>query len=301
MTASPRPFVGLIGLGTIGSAIARRLLSAGVEPLLWNRSEKALQSFRKVHARIAETAEALISASDVVIVMLSDDQAVVTVLGLDDADRAAALSAKIIVNMGTGSPEMAISHETAIRAAGGTYIECPVSGSRQPAEEGRLLAMLAGGSAEQRALVRQLLAPVCRASVEAGSVPNGLLMKLAINLYLVTTVAALAESFHVADRLGIDANRFAELIELGPMASEVAVGKGRKIAARDFTVQAAIPDAVKNCRLVGEAASRAGAATPLLAQATVLFEAQNGEHGARLDMAAVIHSFLPRDHRREGA
>jgi 3-hydroxyisobutyrate dehydrogenase len=285
----------------MGSAIARRFIAAGIDILLWNRSKEALQPFLALNAPAAESVDALVAASDVILMMLSDDRAVVSALGLNDADRAMALVGKIVVNMGTGSPEMAIAHEAAIRAVGGTYIECPVSGSRQPAEEGRLLAMVAGGIVEQRSLVRQLIAPVCRASIDAGSVPNGLLMKLAVNLYLVTTVAALAESFNFADRLGIDAHRFAELIELGPMASDVAVSKGRKIADRDFAVQAAISDVVKNCRLVADAATNAGAAAPLLAQATMLFEAQDGENGTRLDMAAVIDSFGMRNGGPDGS
>ena len=270
--------------------MATRLVEAGVNPLLWNRSANALSPFRST-AGIAPSAEAMIVQSDVVILMLGDDDAVTDVLGLDNEHQSARLAGRIVVNMGTGAPEASLAFEQAVAAAGGTYLEAPVSGSRGPAEAGQLLAMVAGGRPDQRAIVRQILEPLCKASVDAGPIPNGLRLKLAVNLYLVTSVAALAEAFHFGDRLGIDRTLLADLISAGPMASDVSSGKARKMAARDFSAQAAIRDVHKNCRLVADAAKKAGASTPMLSEALALFAARDREDGPAVDMASVIDVF----------
>jgi 3-hydroxyisobutyrate dehydrogenase len=287
--------IGFIGLGNMGSAMARRLVAAGVEPYLWNRSQVRLTPFRGTNAHICASAEIVLERSDLILLMLSDDDAVAAVLNLRQSGARPPLANKIIVNMGTGAPARALSHQAAVAALGGTYVEAPVSGSRQPAEAGRLLAMIAGGTSAQRAMVGSAIAPLCRASIEVGAVPQALQMKLAVNLYLVTSVAALAEAFHLADRLGIQPLRFAEVLAASPMASEVSRGKGEKIARRDFSVQAAISDVHKNCRLVADAAAEAGASTPLLAQARALFAVRDGKDGSKVDMASIIDTFKPKE------
>lgn len=274
--------------------MARRLVAADIRPYLWNRSEDSLHSFRGTTAILCGSAGEVVQRSDVIIFILADDDALAAVLKLGGEGPPLALAGKIIVNMGTGSPARSLSHQAAIEALGGVYIEAPVSGSRQPAEDGRLLAMVAGGSTEQRELVANVIAPLCRATIDMGAVPKALRMKLAINLYLVTSVAALAEAYHLAGCFEIDPQRFAEVLAASPMASEVVNAKSRKIAARDFSVQATISDVYKNCRLIAEAAGLAGASTPLLAQTRALFAAQDGERGPHVDMAAVVDSFRPK-------
>jgi 3-hydroxyisobutyrate dehydrogenase len=95
--------------------------------------------------------------------------------------------------------------EADIRAVGGHYVEAPVSGSRKPAEAGQLVAMLAG-DADAIADARPLLTPMCRETMICGPVPNALLMKLSVNLFLISLVTGLAEAVHFADRHGLNLN-----------------------------------------------------------------------------------------------
>src|SRR3546814_9904121 len=101
--------------------------------------------------------------------------------------------------------------------------------------------MLAGESAAIEA-VRPLLRPMCRETVVCGPVPTALLMKLSVNLFLITMVTGLAEAVHFADRHGLDMQRFLAVLDAGPMASSVSRAKGLKLVARDFAVQATISD-----------------------------------------------------------
>src|SRR6267154_1387603 len=91
------------------------------------------------------------------------------------------------------SPAYSRELEADIRSVGGHYVEAPVSGSRKPAEAGQLVAMLAG-DADAIADVRPLLTPMCRETMICGPVPNALLMKLSVNLFLISLVTGLAEA-----------------------------------------------------------------------------------------------------------
>ena len=199
--------------------------------------------------------------------------------------------------MGTTAPDYSRALEADVRAAGGRYVEAPVSGSRVPAAAGELVAMLAGDPAAVEE-VRPLLAPMCRETVPCGPVPDALAMKLAINLYLITMVTGLAEAVHFADRHGLDLDRFRAVLDAGPMASSVSRVKLRASCwPADLSPQAAAADVLKNNQLVAAAARSAGLASPPLDVCHVLFaETVALGHGGA-DMVAVIRALEARTDR----
>jgi 3-hydroxyisobutyrate dehydrogenase len=202
------------------------------------------------------------------------------------------------VQMGTTSPEYSGHLASDVRAAGGAYVEAPVSGSRIPAETGQLVGMLAGDEAAV-ATIRPLLAPVCQETFVCGEAPGALLTKLAVNLFLITMVTGLAEAFHFADRHELDLALFRAVLDAGPMASGVSRVKIGKLVAEDFAVQAGLADVLMNNRLIAEAARRAGIASPLLDACHALFgESVALGHGAS-DMVAVLHAIEARDEEVE--
>lgn len=281
--------VGFVGLGVMGQPMAVNLARAGVDLVVWNRTPARAEPVRAAGARVATSAAEVFARAEVVFVMLADGAAIDAVLGVVTAD----LTERIVVHMGTTSPEYSRGLEARVRARGGSYVEAPVSGSRLPAEAGRLVAMLAGepGAVET---VRPLLAPMCVEAVACGPVPNALLMKLSVNLFLITMVTGLAEAVHFAERHGLDPHTFVSVLDAGPMASFVSRGKARKLVTRDFDVQASLADVLYNNRLVAEAARRARLASPLLDACHTLYgEALALGHGDA-DMAAVLHAIEAR-------
>jgi 3-hydroxyisobutyrate dehydrogenase len=200
------------------------------------------------------------------------------------------------VSTGTTSPEYSQGLETDVRAAGGEYVEAPVSGSRKPAEDGELVLLPAGEPAAVAEVVR-LLRPVARQAFPCGPVPNGLLTKLSVNIFLITMVTGLAESLHFADEHGLDVARVAAVLDAGPMASQVSRGKTAKLLARDFSPQAAIADVLKNNRLVAEAARAAAVAVPLLDACHALFAETLAQGFGAEDMAAVVRALEARTGR----
>jgi 3-hydroxyisobutyrate dehydrogenase len=195
--------------------------------------------------------------------------------------------------MGTTSPDYSAGLGERIRSAGGRYVEAPVSGSKGPAEAGQLVAMLAGEDQDLDG-VRPLLAPMCRETFDCGPVPSALLMKLAVNTFLISMVTGLAEAFHFAEGHRLDPRTLRAVLDAGPMASYVSRGKAGMLAAGDFPAQASIRDVHYNNRLI-VAAARTG--MPLLEVTRELFaEAEEQGHGAE-DMAAVIRAMTARNGR----
>jgi len=285
--------IGFIGLGVMGQPMALNLARAGTSMIVWNRSPERTEALRSAGATVAASRAEVFERARIVILMLAHDMAIDAALDRGTPEFARNVAGHTIVNMGTTSPDYSRALEADIRGAGGSYVEAPVSGSRKPAEAGQLVAMLAG---EHEAVerVRPLLQPMCHEASVCGPVPGALLMKLAVNVFLITTVTGLAEAAHFAERHGLDMQQFRAVIDAGQMASSISRVKILKLVNRDFDVQASITDVLKNNRLVAEAARHAGIASPLLDVCYALFgETQALGHG-QADMAAVIHALEAR-------
>ncbi|MFJ9626363.1 NAD(P)-dependent oxidoreductase [Streptomyces sp. NPDC101175] len=287
-------YVGFVGLGVMGQPMALNLARAGTPLVVWNRTPGRAEPLRAAGAGVAAGPDEVFErADDVVFLMLADEAAVDAVLGRGTPRFAARVAGHTVVHMGTTSAEYSAGLQEDVRIAGGRYVEAPVSGSRVPAERGELVGMLAG-DADAVAAVRPLLAPVCRESFGCGAVPGALLMKFSVNLFLITQVTGLAEAFHFADRHGLDQRLLREVLDAGPLASAVSRVKAPKLVDRDFAVQAAATDVLKNNRLIAEAARRAGLASPLLDVCHALFaETVARGHGGE-DMVAVVRALEAR-------
>ncbi|MGW7254483.1 NAD(P)-dependent oxidoreductase [Streptomyces sp. NPDC054834] len=281
--------VGFIGLGVMGQPMALRLAAAGTPLVVFNRTAARTEPLRTAGAEVAEYADGVFARAGVVLLMLADDLAIDAVLGRGTPAFATRVAGRTVVHMGTTSPEYSRCLEAEVRGAGGHYVEAPVSGSRVPAERGELVAMLAGEEAAVET-VRPLLSPLCRETFFCGPAPAALLMKLSVNLFLITLVTGLTEAFHFAERQGLDRRLFLDVLDAGPMASGVSRMKAPKLHDRDFAVQAAAADVLKNNRLIAEAARQARLASPLLDVCHALF-GETVERGyGEEDMVAVLRA-----------
>lgn len=287
------PPVGFVGLGLMGTPIALNLARAGTPLVVWNRTPERVRPLVEAGADAAADVDDVFRRCDTVLAMLVDEQATDAVLGRGTERFARLVAGTTLISLGTTSPGYAERLAADVAAAGGRFVEAPVAGSRIPAEEGRLVAMLGGGDAAVADAMR-ILQPTCRAMLACGGPGSGLRMKLAVNLYLTTTMTALAEATHFAARSGLDLATFSEAIGLGQTASDLTRVKLPKLTAREFSPQAATADAYMNTRLVLDEACVAGIATPILELASALF-AETVELGAaREDMSAVVRALEQR-------
>lgn len=283
--------VGFAGLGSMGGPMAVNLARAGIPLLVWNRTPGRAAV---AGAEVAGDAAELFERCEVVILMLKDAAAVDAVL---DRGRSA-LAGRTIVHMGTTAPEHSRALESELLAAGAKYVEAPVSGSRVPAEAGELVAMLAGDPAAIEE-IRELFGPMCRETVECGPVPNGLLMKLAVNVHLTAVVTSLAETVHFARTHGLDLGLLAGVLGAGQLASPILRVKAPKLVEEDFAPQASIANVLANVELIAAAAREAGLTLPLIEASRALY-AETARLGfGDADMVAVVKALGARPHSED--
>lgn len=274
----------------MGEPMALNLVRRFGRLTVWNRTRERCAVLADAGAAVADSPAALCAASEVVFLMLIDGRAMDEVLGRGTPQFQRNVAGRTIVNTATVSPRDSKALEADIRAAGGDYVEAPVSGSRKPAEQGQLVAMLAGDAAAV-ARVEPLFAPMCRATVPCGAVPGALTMKFAVNIFLIASITGLAEAAHFAEAQGLDLQAWAKIVNTSQMASDISRVKVDKLLAGDLGAQAAIRNVLETNRLIAEAARDDGIRTPLMDACLDLYRRAEGMGLDGLDMIAVVRAF----------
>jgi 3-hydroxyisobutyrate dehydrogenase len=279
--------VGFVGLGHMGEPMAANLLRARGELVVWNRSPAAARRLQALGASVLATPAEVFDTCETVILMLANIDAINETLGRTDESFAVPVRGRVVVNMGTIAPVDSAQLGAALFAQGAAYAEAPVSGSRVPAENGALVAMLAG-PAEVVAQVEPLLKAMCRSVFGCGEVPRALTTKLAVNVFLIDMVTGLAEATRFAEGNGVDLDVLRAVLDSGPMSSDVSRLKIAKLVADDYAPQATIRDVGYNSRLILDQARRTGTELPLLADCEQLLAAAEELGHGRADMVAVL-------------
>jgi 3-hydroxyisobutyrate dehydrogenase len=171
---------------------------------------------------------------------------------------------------------------------GVSFVDAPVLGTRQPAENGQLTVLAAGAENTRERLAPVLDAISAKVLWVSDQPGDGHRLKLVMNAWVLTIVAGTAQSLALAEAFGLDPKQFLELIEGGPLDSGYAQLKGKAMLADDFTPAFTAGGAAKDAGLIREAAAEAGVAPDLAATLRSLFAAAGDPNS---DMAAVIRAF----------
>ncbi|RZL38931.1 MAG: NAD(P)-dependent oxidoreductase, partial [Pedobacter sp.] len=237
--------IGWIGLGKMGVPMVQNLINAGYELSLYNRSKKALASFKHTDVNIAESPKSLLADCEVVIIMVSDDEAIEQVFvgenGLLEGD----FSEKIIVNMSTVSAAISIKMQDLLIQKGGQYIDAPVSGSLKQATEGTLVIMAGGDAAVYRKIL-PIFNCLGKFSLHVGNTGSGNTAKLAINALLSFHALGLAEAVNFAEQKGINKTQLLALINESALANPFMKIKGEAILNENYTPVFALKHIVKD-------------------------------------------------------
>lgn len=203
--------IGIAGTGKMGSAIARRLATFGHQLTVWNRTRDKAQPLLDEGMAWAATPRELVRSCDVVLSLLTNEQALEDVYSGKDGLFSPEAQGKLFVEMSTVPP--ARQQEMARRAAAvrADYLECPVGGSVGPAKEGKLIAF-AGGDAQVLARARPVLEQLCKRIEHVGTHGAGETMKLAVNLPLMVYWQTLGEALSLVQPLGLDPQRVVEIL-----------------------------------------------------------------------------------------
>ncbi|KAH8655856.1 hypothetical protein BX600DRAFT_470434 [Xylariales sp. PMI_506] len=274
--------LGFLGLGVMGTPMALNL--ARRFPLtVWNRTSSKYEPLRAAGANIGATPSQTIEQSDIIIAMLFDQSAIQSLLS-DDFKKA--LHGKTLVNTSSVSAEFSQYLAKEVHEAGGNFIEMPVSGSRIPAEKGQLVGLIAGDQAVVER-IKPFLDPIISKAIYCGPIGSGLKTKFALNLYLLTMTAGLAESVNLAQAQGLDLHAFQEALGAGPMASAHSHMKIDKMIRGDWSPQAAIQDCANNTQLIVSAAKQADIESPLIQLCSKLYKQAASSGFENEDMIAV--------------
>lgn len=214
-----RTKVAFIGQGLMGVPMAARLCEAGFSLQVWNRTPEKAQEVVEAGATFAESPAAAAKSAEVVIIMVSDDAALDTVLfGEQGASRGLKRGA-VVVNCSTTSPTIAFRAATALRSLSVRYLEAPVMRSVQAAREGKL-QILVGGSEDDLEKARKVLQALGSDIHHVGDVGKAATLKLACNVLLACLTQAFAESFVLARKNGVPFETMMDVLHAGPLDSQ---------------------------------------------------------------------------------
>ena len=214
----PKPRIGFIGLGRMGSRMARRLLDAGYRLSVFNRTPDKTRPLAEAGARVHFAPRALAAESEIVLSSLADDDAVTEALLGHEGVLAGARPGSVLVDLSSVYPSTSRAVFRAAQARGVAMLDAPVAGSTGPAEQGRL-AIMVGGERATYERCRPIFDVLGRASFYLGPSGAGSTMKLVNNAILAMEMQALAEAIALGEKGGLPrAEMLAVLGETGVVA-----------------------------------------------------------------------------------
>ena len=291
MTTDPALTVAVLGTGTMGEPMARNLVRAGHAVRAWNRSPERAAALESDGAGVAGSPGEAVADADVILTVLSDAAATLEVAG---GALGQARAEAVWVQSATIGIEATERCATLASENGIALVDAPVLGTRQPAEQGKLV-VLASGPEDQRAVVAPVLDAVGARTLWVGPAGAGTRLKLVCNTWLIALIEGLAETLALAERLGVDPDHFYGAIEGGGLDAGYAHVKGKAMRERDFTPSFKLAHAAKDARLVDEAAAAEGLALPLVAAARATFEQGTAAGHGDKDMAAAFLALVDDD------
>jgi 3-hydroxyisobutyrate dehydrogenase-like beta-hydroxyacid dehydrogenase len=250
--------IGFVGLGTMGSAMARRLVDAGHDVRVWNRSPGAAAPLVAAGATLVDTPGDALSAG-LSVSMLADDTAAESVLSAPEVARARGIH----INTASISPAAADRLEGLFRSAGVQYVAAPVLGRPTVAAAGRLNILAAGPATTVDAVlpILEILGARIWRMGERPRIANA--VKVAVNYNIIHAIQALGESIAMTERQGVDPALFHDLLTSTLFDGVVYRGYGAEIVEQGYDPPGFVMElGFKDLRLAEEVAAETSVALP---------------------------------------
>ncbi len=292
------PRIGFIGLGIMGSAMAKNLIKAGYDVTVWNRDREKTGEFQALGREAAPTPKALAQRCDVIITMVTGDEAMEAVLGGPDGVFAARFSGSTLINMSTVSSAYCEKLAALCFKEAVDFLDCPVSGSKPLAENGTLL-VLAGAGEKALEKRRPILLAMAKAVIHAGPPPAGTRLKLCVNLLLAQMTTGLCESAALARAFGLDPELIFRTTESSP-ALDCGYFRMKKnnLLKEEFPPAFALKDLLKDLRYMLAGAAARGRELPVT-EAVEKLAAKTYNSGERnSDLTALYKSLYASGEKR---
>jgi 3-hydroxyisobutyrate dehydrogenase len=276
--------VAVLGAGVMGAGMVRSLRRAGHDVPVWNRTAAKAQELGSTGAVPAATVTEAVTGADFVITMLFDTAAV---LAAKDEITAALAPGAVWIQSATVGPDGIAAIADQVTA----IVDAPVLGTKKPAEDGKLTVLVSGDSAlvgQCKPVFEAIGAQTIVAGDELGQASA---LKLVCNAWVALIMVGTAQSVQFARALGVDPSLFLAAIDGRPTGSPYAQMKGKAILAGDYSTSFAVDGAVKDVRLMLDAAEHTGFPPELLAAVHTLYTQASAAGHGDADMAAVAEAF----------
>ncbi len=284
--------VAVLGTGIMGAAMARNILAADMEVRVWNRTREKVEPLAEDGAKVADSPAEAAEGAGFVITMLADADTVEEAVTGGESPLRALAEGGIWLQMSTVGAEGSDRLGEIAAEYGATYVDAPVLGTKEPAEQGQLI-VLASGPEEALERCQMIFEAISSKTLWLQPAGQGSRLKLVTNSWLVGLLGVLAETIALAEAVGVDPSRFLEAIEDSPVGTPYAQMKGQMMIQENFPTSFSLNLARKDATLLLDAAEAHGLRLPIAEAAAVhLDEAINAGYGEE-DMAAVYEAAKP--------
>lgn len=279
--------VAMLGLGLMGSGMARRLLGAGFDLSVWNRSPDKARPLGQEGARIAASPADAAGGAAIVISMVADDSVSRAVWTGTDGALAAMDAGAIAIESSTLTGPWVTELADAAKDRGIRFLEAPVTGSRDQAAQGAL-RFLVGGEVDIVADTRPALDAMGSAIVHLGPVGSAATMKLANNFLCGLQAAGLAEAIALLEKRGLDIEQAMSILADGAPGSPMVKAVGRRMIDRDYAPHFMIPLMAKDLGYAAQALEEAGIVSGIAQAARQRFVDADKAGEGQKDIAAIV-------------
>lgn len=287
MTQVADQTVGFIGLGLMGKPMACNLRNAGYTLVIHNRSRAVVDELVAEGMTAAESPCGVAARADTVILMLPDTPTVEQVLLGDEGVLAGLKPRQLVIDMGTTAVDATRRYAREVEAAGGVYVDAPVSGGQVGAVEATLTVMC-GGTPEGFARARPLLEAMGRHITHVGASGAGQVAKAANQVIVGLTISAVAEALHLAKRSGVDPAAVRESLRGGFAWSRIMELHGQRMIEGNYEPGGKASTQRKDLQQALAQAQAVGARMPVTEVVRDLYDELVEQGGGDLDHSAVM-------------
>ncbi|XP_073052735.1 glyoxylate/succinic semialdehyde reductase 2, chloroplastic [Primulina eburnea] len=281
--------VGFLGLGIMGSPMAQNLVKAGYDVTVWSRTRSKCDPLVSLGAQYKSTPEEVAASCGITFAMLADPESAVDIACGEHGAASGMSPGKGYIDVSTvdGTTSKLIS--TQIRSTGALFLEAPVSGSKKPAEDGKLIFLTAGDKSLYET-ASPLLDVMGKSRFYLGDVGNGAALKLVVNMIMGSMMASFSEGLLLSEKLGLDPSVLVEVISQGAISAPMFSVKGPSMIQSMYPPAFPLKHQQKDLRLALRLAESVSQPTPVAAAANELYKLAKSRGLSDLDFSAVIEA-----------
>ncbi|CUS41090.1 2-hydroxy-3-oxopropionate reductase [hydrothermal vent metagenome] len=288
-----QPTIGFIGMGLMGVPMTLRLLGAGFEVRVWNRSIDKCAGVVSAGAILTDKLDDLVRHSDIVMLCVTDTAAVSDIVFGEAGVANSARAGQVLVDFSSIEPQATrMMAERLYTTSGCIWIDAPVSGGVAGAEQGTL-AIMAGGPEDVLATIRPVLAPLSQRVTRVGDVGSGQVTKICNQMLVSCNVLVMAEVMALAEKAGVDAEQIPVALKGGFADSIPLQLTGPRMAKRDFDeVKWHVKTLLKDLDMANNLAKIMNSSAPMVGLGAELMRLHASQGNAERDPCTLVSMYV---------